>query len=83
MKIEFYLIFNICQLIKIVPRLAVATRCATYCLQRQPMAIWRCSKKYEGCDWLTAGILTRGVELVSFQYPTRMHSSLTVVETPI
>jgi hypothetical protein len=32
MKIEFDLIFNICQLIKIVPRLAVATRCATYCL---------------------------------------------------
>jgi hypothetical protein len=32
LKIEFNMI------IKIVPRLAIATRCATYCLQTHPIA---------------------------------------------
>jgi hypothetical protein len=51
-----------------VPRLAVATRCATYCLQTHPIGDLPVIKNANTKDGLakSRGFLSLGVELISF-----------------
>jgi hypothetical protein len=58
-----------------VPRLAVATRCATYCLERHPIGnlpVIEC--KYEGWIGRWPWVLVFSITGCGIEYPTRMHS---------